>query len=153
VKSILPIPPPRPREETKLILINRGIKLTGGMLPKAFYYVDCRGLPDSAAGEGPGGSGDTPAAQAYIMQQAGTSIMNMVALVDGAVQRLPIRRRNEKDPYGSPIVICCFCAFGLNRSRAAKHLIAAELRKLGYQVEVSWLTTSKEGVPYVSMED
>ena len=144
------IGPAKPREQVKLTFLNRGLKGTGGQLPKAYLYIDCRGLPDAAT-EGPGGSGDSVQVQDYMKLNAPESLDAMVQIIDGAVNRIPQRRRGETDPYARPIEICCFCAFGMHRSRAAKHILAQRCKELGYQVEVEWLGTTKVSGPSVSM--
>lgn len=118
----------------KLVFINHGMK-TGGPLPRADFYLDCRGIADPSRSVGsPSGTGDTPAVQDWIRKKV--DLRPYKQLITDGLWAIPGRRRSEPLPYARPYVICTFCAFGIHRSRAMKHLLANELGAMGYNVEV-----------------
>lgn len=102
-------------------------------LPKADVYLDCRGAANPCHG-GPSGSGDSPEVQAYV--EANTDVDTYVDMIFAHLVRIPTRRKGQGDPWIKPIHVLCFCAHGIHRSRAMKHILARRLKASGWNVEV-----------------
>ena len=73
------------------------------------------------------------------MQSCPEVIKGMVQSIVQATDRIVDRRAGE-DPYASAFDICFFCAYGMHRSPASCMLVAERLKKLGYNVRVSYST-------------
>ena len=119
-----------------VFIYNFGLKAAGWdmgdriAMPKADFYIDARGLPDGAM-NAPGVSGDDPIQQEWLkaeMAKQGIHLSTYVRLALDAIYAIPHRRRQMTDPYTKPFIIACFCAYGLNRSRGLKNLLAPELQ-------------------------
>ena len=109
----------------KLIFTNHGLK-GGKELPKADLYLDCRGVANpfhqaSLASL----TGDSKAVQNWVMMESPDTIVAFKHQIEEGLTRIPIRRRDEADPYSRPFTICCMCAHGIHRSRAVKHILAS----------------------------
>lgn len=111
------------------------------IFPAADYYVDCRIMPDAANKVGVSGTGDFPAIQAWLEDQASGRLELIEDLVEHAIEMIPIRRKELADPWAKPMRIAFFCAFGVHRSRATKNIIAARLKEAGYTVNVESVIT------------
>ena len=124
----------------KFTLINHGLKK--GAPPKADLYLDCRGVIDHAQKVGGTTAGGLimPGSGSPlddIRQVNGWTITSFLAIIHEALHTIPTRRRTEKDPFDRPIVLCFLCAYGVNRSKNMKLIIAEELRKNpNFNVEV-----------------
>jgi hypothetical protein len=114
-------------------LINAGVK--NGPLPKSDFLVDCRSVANPFHVPALGAlTGDDLKIQLWVRDHS--NVKAIMATVEEAISRIPVRRNNQPDPYKEPFEICCFCAHGIHRSRAMKHIIASELNLKGYTVEV-----------------
>ena len=91
------------------------------LIPKADFYLDCRGVVD-------GGDED------QIREQDGDTIAAMFTLIVESFRRIPSRK--GKDAYKEPYVVCFLCAHGVNRSVGCKKILATKLKMLGIPVEV-----------------
>lgn len=110
----------------KLILRNKGIK--SGPIPPADLYLDCRALYNPFHDLSCEGSGDLPSVQALVWKHSEGSVRAMAKIVEEAITRIPVRRREAADPFEEPFVIVCLCAHGIHRSRATKYLLADLLK-------------------------
>ena len=119
-----------------LKLISFGLKTTHGAdEPPADLYVDCRGVWDPTLnGIKASKSGDTEEVQAAIKGAA--PVDAYYRMIVCGFENIPKRRRGEANPYARPYTIAFFCAYGIHRSRAMKHLIGNRLTAAGYSVEV-----------------
>lgn len=125
----------------KLQLISFGIKAIVEAvlpLPKADIYLDCRVIenPYHAKGIKASLGGDHPSLLAWTRAHNGNVIAQFLALINFGLSNIPNRRRETPDPFAAPVVIAFFCAYGVHRSVAMKHLMAEELTKQGLDVEV-----------------
>lgn len=127
----------------KLILTSSGLKK--GPLPDGKdLYIDARALPDPtrawADHETPyappmGAIGTDLKVQCWMREMA--PIHAYVDVVEGALKTINHRRENNsKKSILDPITIHTFCAWGIHRSVALKHILASEFRLMGYTVEV-----------------
>lgn len=121
-----------------VILFSTGLK-SAASLPKADLYLDCRSManpfhePKLAAM-----SGDAEIVQDWMREKSGETILAYLQQIKDTLITLPLRRANSssgKTP-DDPLTVCCFCAHGIHRSRATKHILARELKQLGGKVEV-----------------
>jgi rhodanese/phosphatase family RapZ-like protein len=129
--------------QPKLILRSYGLKSNKGKaedgfrsIPVADLYIDCRGVVEKGvAGHATGGA--TTAFQEGVLAGSPASITSMHRLIEDSFQTVSTRRENS-DPArkDDPYVICFFCAHGMHRSVACKHLLGERLKKAGYQVEI-----------------
>lgn len=97
----------------KLVLINHGLK--GGNLPKCDFIVDCRGLPEGYI------EGKTEINWTDVADLAEILTMQVIYATEPYI--IEARRKERKDPYEDPFVVCCVCAWGMNRSMLGKRLI------------------------------
>ena len=109
----------------KIFLSSYGLK--GGMNPHpkhgVDFYVDCRQVCEPPSGSP---SGDDKETQAFIEQR--TNFKPIMECIIQALERIPSRRGEMKDPYSKPFHIAFFCAWGVHRSRAAKHIVGERLK-------------------------
>jgi hypothetical protein len=109
---------------------NVGLKRVGGtagLPPGVDYYFDCRGLPDGVTGL------KGMSANQFVESQI--NLGAYVSVILDVIHRIPPRRYNQGENwYKAPIRICCFCAWGLNRSRTMRDLLLREIADLGYNV-------------------
>jgi RNase adaptor protein for sRNA GlmZ degradation len=130
-----------------IILTSFGLKnqpkTTNGeiVFPKADFYVDCRIMPDAVNKVGIAGTGDDPAIQKWLEEQAPGRLNNIMEQVLYAIEMIPIRRKEMKDPWSRPMRIAFFCAFGIHRSRGTKNIIAKRLKPNSYSVEIESIVT------------
>lgn len=94
-------------------------------------YIDCRAVWDPSKSHG---GGAEMATQLAIRTR--TPIKAYVEVVDGAIKTLSQRRENSTKAQHAPMTIHCFCAYGMHRSVAMKHILATEFRLKGWDVEV-----------------
>ena len=129
----------------KMVLLSFGLKaLTQEQtdetrtvcMPKADLYLDCRAVKDFSVGDISHSGGEHDMNQSSVLNASLPSITSMHRIIEDSLQWIPNRRAGSKDPYANPFVIACFCAQGIHRSVATKHLLAARLIKAGYEVEV-----------------
>jgi RNase adaptor protein for sRNA GlmZ degradation len=116
----------------RIILISAGLK-PNRTLPKADLYLDCRSIanPFHADPKISSMSGDAEVVQEWVEQRSEESIRAFLAQVNESILRLPIRRQG-KDPFSEPFVICPFCAHGIHRSKAMKHILKRRLKMEGF---------------------
>lgn len=93
-------------------------------------YLDCRACYDPSQHSG---TGDDTRLQLLVRDR--TPITAYMEIVKGFIDTWPNRRMEWQDPFAHSLTIHCFCAWGMHRSRAMKHIIADELRRMGYTVE------------------
>ena len=122
------------KTDLKIILKSYGLK-SGQPLPPADCYIDCRGVPDPSqaiggSGLGFGGNGDLPAVQTWIASHI--VLLPYREIVGDHLSKLSTRRGVGHE-YDKPFIILTMCAHGIHRSRAMKHILARELRGVGYQ--------------------
>ena len=139
------------KQQLTLKLISFGMKATKEW-PKADLYLDCRALPEPDSFKSPSGDhlstqdaigiGDIATAsmvQAYFQNPDDDPLPSvigaMLSIIAQAIAHLQ-RRRAGEDPFSRPFVVAFFCAHGIHRSRSGKNIIADDLKKLGYNVEV-----------------
>jgi RNase adaptor protein for sRNA GlmZ degradation len=124
--------------DLRVELFNFGLKGLGNQpLPKADLYLDCRGLPDASAESSfSGKTGDHTAVQVWVNSQAPKLVQAYRDAVLESLANIPHRRRAEEKPYGRPFRVACFCAFGIHRSRAMKHLLHSTLLAHGIKAHV-----------------
>jgi len=123
----------------KLIFSSSGLK--AGPLPEGKdIYLDCRVLMDptravaGAMHTVPGG--ESALTQNQIAVYSGNALDAMETLVFAGTATLPNRRKNGSSKPLDIMTIHCFCAWGVHRSVAAKHILAERFKAAGYQVEV-----------------
>lgn len=126
-QQVVPVGQPR------VVLMSFGLKAAGNakgdsyILPKAHFYVDCRGIPDGASGH---------KVKEWLMEgYSNLQATPHFAMVTDAIRLIPSRRKERADPYKDPIVVCCMCAHGMNRSVEMKKLLSETL-PIGWVVEV-----------------
>ncbi len=113
----------------RIVLFNTGIKREGYKLPPADLYLDCRGIPNPfrEGGRLAGMSGDAELVQEWVEARAQDQIASFLDQISAGISSLPTRRAG-KDPYADPFRVCLFCAHGIHRSRAMKHILYRMLR-------------------------
>jgi hypothetical protein len=93
------------------------------LLPKADYYIDCRLLPDFAQLS----QNAQPTARRILQAHMPLLVQMLVT----------IPSRHPNDPWGRPIQVICFCAWGCNRSPQFVAALAEELQiKGGYREQL-----------------
>ena len=105
-------------------------------LPKADLYLDCRAVADFSGGDVSHAGGEIGTNQDTVLSKSAPAITSFHRIVEDALQWIPARRAEAKDPYKEPFVVACFCAHGIHRSVATKHLLFARLKKAGLDVEM-----------------
>lgn len=128
-----------PVSQPRVILMSFGLKTAGNasgksyILPKAHFYVDCRGIPDGASGH---------KVREWLADRYPDEGINILRpmfphfqMTLDAIRLIPSRRKEREDPYKDPIVVCCLCAHGVNRSAEMKKLLSETL-PIGWVVEV-----------------
>jgi hypothetical protein len=82
-------------------------------LRRADLYLDCRVLLDNADED-------------MIQREQGHVLDLFTELVLEALRHIPERRRDRdrENVYIDPVRICCVCAWGIHRSRAARNILA-----------------------------
>lgn len=123
------IPPEQFDIKQAKIRIQCGGLKAGNLPPKAFFYMDARGLPDSSK-TSPGGTGDYKPFRDYV--RANINVPQYTGMVLDALNKYGSRRRGRKLYYGEELLVCCFCAFGNHRSRSLAHILVEELEQLGF---------------------
>ena len=127
----------------KLVFSSSGLK--AGPLPLGKdHYIDARAIPDPTQFGKGGGSvytppfgvtGKDPKLQAWMRDVA--PIKAYVEVVKGMLATLGKRRENNPNKHiTDPVTIHTFCAWGVHRSVALKHILAREFELMGYVVEV-----------------
>lgn len=121
----------------RINLYSHGLKT--GPLPKGMdLYIDCRAFPDPSRTKGsPAGGGQEEKVQKWIEGEygklSGFSMKNhLVRMILDTIYSIPGRRPGIDVKQ---LNICCFCAWGMHRSPATKHLLAKWLSPL-YETEV-----------------
>lgn len=120
----------------KIKLFSFGVKAVpkvdgSPVMPPADYYVDARSVIEPSMNTSAGTGDDLSLIKVVENNSDVESICN---LVRESIGRIPARRGDKA--YDKPFVIGVFCAHGVHRSRATKHIIADDLVSRGYQVEV-----------------
>lgn len=128
-----------------VIMTHYGLKATQIGQIKADCHLDCRGVPDAV---GSGRNGDDPEVQNWVASQI--DLLAYIRIVVDHLLAVESRRRGEVDPYLRPVKVATFCAFGIHRSRAMKHLIADYLKTRGITVQVE--SGEFQGGPHGSSE-
>lgn len=115
----------------KLIFSSSGKKVAP--LPDGKdLYIDCRAVYDPS---GTHVSGANIKCQLDVREV--TPIGAYVEIVSNAIQNMAHRRGNNPNKgVNDPMTIHCFCAYGVHRSVAMKHILAKEFGLKGYEVEV-----------------
>lgn len=121
-----------------IVIFSTGLK-SATSLPKADLYLDCRPManpfhePKLAAM-----SGDAEIVQDWVRERSGDLILAFLQQINDTLKTLPLRRANSSSgkTMADPLLVCCFCAHGIHRSRATKHILAREIKALGGKVEV-----------------
>lgn len=121
-----------------LILRSAGIKTPAFpalWAPKeADLLIDCRVVKDPSHYV-PGG-GTSLEVQEWLLQNSSGALFQIYYLVGEGIEMIPERRKEKEDPYKDPFKILFFCAHGLHRSPATKHIIGRWLREDGYEVSI-----------------
>lgn len=115
------------KKNLKIEMFNFGCKHVD-KLPGAELYLDCRGVANPSHG-GPGGTGDDPQVQDWVRYNS--DLTPYCLMIQDALSRL-ITRKGEGHEFDKPFRIATFCAHGIHRSRAIKHLLANFLNNSGY---------------------
>lgn len=122
----------------EITLISTGLK-SGAALPKADLYIDCRPMANPFHEPKLGAmSGDAEIVQEWVEARSPDLVQAYLQQIKDTLETLPLRRANSssgKTP-NDPLIICCFCAHGIHRSRATKHILARKLKGLGGKVKV-----------------
>lgn len=132
-----------------LIFTNHGLRK--GPPPPADLYIDARSCADPTSANykrrEPDAeliahnlydmltgidTGEDKKVQRWIEKESPQSFASFMMQVEAAMERIPSRRRGEKDPYAKPFVVCCLCAWGIHRSRATKHILAERFSAESY---------------------
>lgn len=127
----------------KIRLISFGVKsvVAAGSqtpLPKADLYFDCRVIrnPYHAPGMASLG-GDHPKLQEWCLAENADVLDKFLSLINVGLTTIPDRRRDVKEgAFSVPVTLAFFCAYGVHRSVAMKHLVAKKLLEQGLNVEV-----------------
>lgn len=120
-------------DKIKIEFFSFGIKNVWngkGNMSQADLYLDCRGVANPAY-SGLSGCGDDLVVQAWV--DSFTDLGPFLDMIEEAISRLEVRRGKGKISE-KPFVIACFCAHGIHRSKAMKHILADRIKKgaLGY---------------------
>lgn len=124
----------------KILLKSFGLKAVSKQdgsykLPSADIYLDCRILPNPHYANMP--SGDSQQTQDWLMKRVEPAVLNgFISSILQGMQTLGQRRINSANKDASTLRVATFCAFGIHRSVAMKHLLAEELKARGIEVEV-----------------
>lgn len=115
----------------KLIFSSSGKKVAP--LPEGKdLYIDCRAVHDPS---GTHASGNSIPCQLAIREV--TPITAYVDIVANAIKNMGHRRsNNSKKAADDPMTIHCFCAYGVHRSVAMKHILSKDFALMGYDVVV-----------------
>lgn len=113
--------------KARIIITSGGVKSLNYTLPKADIYIDCRGVANPCYGMS--GSGDDPKVQEWV--EKNTTVHPYVEIILETLTRIPMRRRGQEEPFKEPVRIMCFCAHGIHRSRAMKHILSNRLKAAG----------------------
>lgn len=120
----------------KIIIDNFGIKGVSGDLPPADLYLDCRTVHNPAhCSTCNGANGDHPVVQECVERSSEAVLNAFHTLIIEGINHLPVRRMG-RDPYADPFRVQCFCAWGVHRSRATKHILGRILKQHGWNVKV-----------------
>ena len=129
------------KSRVKLVLQSTGVKHNVGAakkgfisLPRADFYVDCRGVAERGLHEK--GTGKSLAFQAAVETASPAALTHIHASILEAIAKVPDRRRERPDPFTDPFTICFFCAWGMHRSVATKYIMGERLRRNGYLVTI-----------------
>ena len=116
--------------QLRLILLSHGIK--HGSMPKADFYVDCRCVADPLRG----GETSLGGGIKFIEKFSHQTLATIQFMISDAIELIPARRHEKTDPFADPFIICFFCAHGMHRSPAVKHIMSRKLLADGYKVEI-----------------
>lgn len=133
-----------------LVFLNHGLK-TLAPIPFSDLYIDARSCADAARGgyerresrkdwvskgvynvESGIDTGDDKAVQNWVLGRSPKSFTAFQLQIEEAIKRIPSRREEEKDPFAKPFIVCFLCAYGVHRSRAAKHIMARVFAEESY---------------------
>lgn len=92
-------------------------------LPKADLYLDCRILSDTQ-GQSLG------YAIRYFKEHHEPTLLNFTEQILDAIRMIPTRRSEALHPFNKPVDIALVCAWGVNRSRTAKYIIAERFKEM-----------------------
>ena len=125
------------KKKVKLELRWHGIKRLAAAdgfrtLPKADFYLDCRGIAERGI---PGVTGKDPAFQTAVREQSPASLVAFEELIVSSLRHIE-HRRGGTDPYAQPYVVLFLCAHGVHRSVSSCHILAERLKERGYDVTI-----------------
>ena len=136
-----PLSSPDLKSLVKLVLMSTGVKLNEGAakkgfvsLPQADLYIDCRGIKEK--GLHAKGTGADVAFQEAVQEASQTALEAIYALIVEGAKKIPDRRGEKAEPFKEPFRVCFFCAWGIHRSVATKHLLGRRLKMEGWQVAI-----------------
>lgn len=103
-----------------IIFERQGLKPYEGnhvSLRRADLYLDCRVLLDNTDED-------------VIQREQGHVLDLFTELILEALRHIPERRRDRalENPYIDPVRICCVCAWGIHRSKAACNILVDRFR-------------------------
>jgi RNase adaptor protein for sRNA GlmZ degradation len=108
-------------------------QVTQGM--PASLYLDCRIIHNPYRDPILGGkTGDDPVVQDWLRTKNAHVVELFIRLIQQGL--LTSGTRNSGRDASKPFTVCFFCLAGVHRSRGMKHVIAQELAKMEFDVEV-----------------
>ena len=120
----------------KIALISSGKNaVLSGQVP-ADLYIDCRGMVNPFRDPVIGGkTGDDPEVQAWIKEKNHfyvTAATDMIRIAEKTAST----RNSFKAAPAKPLTVCFFCLAGVHRSRGMKNVVGANLKSMGFDVEI-----------------
>lgn len=119
-------------DKPKLIFYSTGIK-KNKPLAKLGLLVDCRIVIERHE------EGETGKQKLFrdFVEKTNLVQLNVIEMfIKAGIDALPARRDFKKDWAEKPLEVLFFCAHGIHRSVATKHLMAKRFEENGYKVEV-----------------
>lgn len=113
----------------KIIFYSHGLKK--GPLPTGMdLYIDARGLTDAATSIGAPSGNNSPEVLKWFKDSYETKSGRVLTCIYGqlvwdAIASLKSRRSNNPYKPKDQLSVCCFCAWGMNRSPTLKRILAA----------------------------
>ena len=101
------------------------------VMPHCDLAIDCRGVKEHGLHRN-----DPEVYQKEIEEHCPATVQAMETTITESLKHVKDRRFGEHDALTRPYVVCCLCAYGINRSATTKLVLAKRLKGLGYAVEV-----------------